>query len=137
MYAGYLEEGDKCPEKGCCGAMTFPRSENCSCHISSPCHSCASVVLACDECGWEDKSESERFIAVAPGLAILERKPRPLDNTKVDYREKLHSGCSMIKEGVYPKGMPSSEVEKIVNGTFGGRFESFGGGRFKFIAYTD
>lgn len=29
------------------------------------------------------------------------------------------------------------EVSKVVNGTFGGRFEYFSDGKFKFIAYTD
>lgn len=28
-------------------------------------------------------------------------------------------------------------VAKKVVGTFGGRFERFGGGKFKYIAYTD
>jgi len=28
-------------------------------------------------------------------------------------------------------------VESVVKGTFGGRFEQFGGGKFKYIAYTD
>ena len=68
---------------------------------------------------------------------MLEHKPRPLDNTRVDYRNKMHSNSSMIKEGVYPAGMTAEEVRKVVNGTFGGRFEQFGDGKFKFIAYTD
>ena len=61
----------------------------------------------------------------------------PLDNTKVSWRSKSHSSCSMIKEGVYPEGMTMGAVRKEVDGTFGGRFEQFGGGKFKFIAYTD
>jgi len=28
----------------------------------------------------------------------------------------------------------AAEVRKVVDGTFGGRFEQFGGGKFKFIA---
>jgi hypothetical protein len=43
----------------------------------------------------------------------------------------------MIKQGVYPEHMTLAEVEKEVVGTFGGRFEYFGGGRFKYVAYTD
>lgn len=137
MYAGYLEEGDHCQQSGCMGNMQFPKAENCSCHISPPCSSCTGRELTCSACGWIDKSEPERFIPVAPGLSMLEHKPRPLDNTKVDFRNKSHSGCSMIKEGVYPDGMTADEVRKVVDGTFGGRFEQFGGGKFKFIAYTD
>jgi hypothetical protein len=137
VYAGYLEEGDRCRESGCSGVLAFPKAENCSCHISPPCHACTSVCLKCPECGWADESEPERFIPVCDGLSMLEHKPRPLDNTKVDYRCKFHSGASMIKEGVYPEGMAAAEVRKVVDGTFGGRFEQFGGGRFKFIAYTD
>lgn len=53
-------------------------------------------------------------------------EPRPLDATKVDWHK-----------GVYPEGTGIEEVRKLVDGTFGGRFEHFGGGKFKFIAYTD
>lgn len=64
-------------------------------------------------------------------------KPRPLDPTRIDYRNHPHSSCSMIKEGVYPDGTTMEEVRKVVDGTFGGRFEYFRDGNFKFIAYTD
>ncbi|WP_413194216.1 hypothetical protein [Pararobbsia alpina] len=64
-------------------------------------------------------------------------KPRPLDPTRIDYRNHPHSSCSMIKEGVYPEGTTIDEVRKVVDGTFGGRFEYFRDGKFKFIAYTD
>lgn len=137
MYAGYLEEGDCCRELGCSGVLAFPRVENCSCHINPPCSACTSASLSCPECGWVDESDPERFIPVAPGLSVLEYKPRPLDNSKVDYRIKMHSSSSQMCEGVYPEGMTATEVRKVVDGTFGGRFEQFGGGRFKFIAYTD
>jgi len=143
MYAGYLEEGDRCREPGCCGILHFPRAENCSCHLSAPCGSCTSVALTCGDCGWRDESEPERYIEAvppahgAPGLYVLEHKPRPLDSTKIDYRTKSHSNSSQICEGVYPEGCTQAEVRKVVDGTFGGRFESFGNGRFKFIAYTD
>ena len=74
-------------------------------------------------------------------MPYVETKRRVLDPTKVDFVSKLHSSCSMIKEGVYPQsGNDAADremVRKEVDGTFGGRFESFGGGRFKFIAYTD
>jgi len=63
--------------------------------------------------------------------------PRPLDPTKIDYRNYSHTHFSMIKEGVYPEGTTMEEVRKVVEGTFGGRFEYFGNGKFKYIAYTD
>ena len=43
----------------------------------------------------------------------------------------------MIKEGVYPAALSREEVENEVRGTFGGRFEYFKDGKFKYIAYTD
>ena len=49
----------------------------------------------------------------------------------------MHTGFSQICEGVYPKGTTMAEVEKKVRGSFGGRFEHFGNGKFKYIAYTD
>jgi hypothetical protein len=137
MYAGYQEEGDTCPEIGCSGKLYYPKSDNCSCHISPPCHSCTSVVLTCKECGWEEDAPEYVYMPVAPGLYMREDKPRPLDNTKIDYRIQMHSGCSQKCVGVYPEGTTATEVKAKVNGTFGGRFESFGNGKFVFIAYTD
>ena len=136
MYAGYHEEGDNCPENGCGGQLHFPKAENCSCHINPPCNSCTSVVLTCDTCGWVDDAPDSKLVPVAPSLSMLEHKPRPLD-----YRSQLHSGCSMKKIDVYPEtgdeAADREAVRKEVNGTFGGRFESFGSGKFSFIAYTD
>lgn len=136
MYAGFYEEGDRCPSS-CGGRLSFQTPENCSCHISPPCHSCTSVVLECKECGWTDEPPEEKYIRVAPGLSMRETRPKPLDKTKISYRSKMHSSSSMIKEGVYPEGTTLAEVKKIVDGTFGGKFEHFGNGKFKFIAYTD
>lgn len=137
MYMGYHEEGDRCTELKCTGVLDYPAVENCSCHVNPPCSACTSVVLTCPECGWEEEAPDYKDVPVAPGLSMREYKPRPLDNTKIDYRAKMHSGSSMIKEGVYPEGVTAKEVAEIVRGTFGGRFETFGNGKFKYIAYTD
>lgn len=146
MYYGYLEEGDKCPN---CRAGDLDwkhpdkevRGRGCSCHLSPPCSYCTGQVLHCDECGWFDIESDEQahvtLVPLSPGISMLVNKPKPLDSTKIDYRSKMHSASSMIKEGVYPEGATMEDVRKVVNGTFGGRFESFGDGRFKFIAYTD
>lgn len=56
---------------------------------------------------------------------------------KLKWVGKAHSSSSMIKEGTYPLKMSKEEVESEVRGTFGGRFEYFGNGKFKYIAYTD
>lgn len=56
---------------------------------------------------------------------------------KLSYRSKPHSSCSMIREGTYPPFMTQEDVRKEVTGTFGGRFEYFERGKFRFIAYTD
>lgn len=137
MYAGYLEEGDTCGGKNCSGKMEFPQVENCSCHINPPCHSCTSVKLTCDKCGFQPDEPEYKEISVAPGLAMREYKPRPLDKTKIDWRSRMHTNSTMIKEGVYPEDKTREDVEKEVQGTFGGRFEYFGNGKFKYIAYTD
>jgi len=47
-----IDEGDNCPE-GCGGTMQPRDVENCSCHISPPCHACVSAGIECDTCGWE------------------------------------------------------------------------------------
>jgi hypothetical protein len=75
---------------------------------------------------------------VAPGLIQMERtKPRPLDPRKVDYRVHGHTHFTQRVVGVYPLGTKQSDVEALVKGTFGGRWESFGKGKFGYIAYTD
>lgn len=136
MHYGYFEEGDTCPECGK-GKFYFPPVENCSCHINAPCSACTDNKIECDECGYQPEEPEYKDIPIAYGLAMREYKPKPLDKTKIDYRVRMHTGSSMICEGVYPEGMGIDEVRKAVNGTFGGRFEQFGGGKFKFIAYTD
>lgn len=59
------------------------------------------------------------------------------DNTEIKWKSKAHTSCSMVKEGTYPEGATIQDVEDKVRGTFGGRFEFFGNGKFKYIAYTD
>ncbi len=137
MYMGYHEEGDRCPEAGCKGMLEYPEVTGCSCHTNPPCSACTDNPLTCNKCGWEEEAPTNKYVLVVPGLYQCEYKPRKLDNTKIDYRRKMHTGSTMIKEGVYPEGTTHEDVRKEVNGTFGGRFEQFGGGRFKFIAYTD
>ncbi len=138
MYAGYHEEGDKCPVSGCGGTCGFRAVENCSCHISPPCHRCVDNPLVCLTCGWTNEDEPEAvYVQVAPGLLQREVKPRQLDSTKIDYRTKMHTHFTQIAEGVYPEGTTRDQVEAVVKGTFGGRFESFGGGKFRYIQYTD
>ena len=134
------EEGEVCSRSGCDGVIAFQKSENCSCHISPPCSSCISVKLHCSDCGWEAEEEiiNNYVVTINTKTHVYEAfRPRPLDPTKVDWHNKPHTHFSMIKEGVYPEGTTAAEVRKLVDGTFGGRFEYFDGGRFKFIAYTD
>lgn len=140
-------EGDTCGRNGCAGVIAEHRSENCSCHINPPCSACTAPRNFCPECDWQEADEPEPEVKPmtqsekdywAEWAKEQDRlRNMPLDNTKVSWRNKPHSSCSMIKEGVYPEGMTPAEVRKQVDGTFGGRFEQFGGGKFKFIAYTD
>ncbi len=134
------EEGYTCGRDGCEGVIEMQKPDNCSCHLSAPCYACTSVRLCCLACGWVEDDPIDSLPPVQPAAAkgaFDIWTPRPLDPTRIDWRDKPHSSCSMIKEGVYPEGTTREEVRKVVNGTFGGRFEHFGGGRFKFIAYTD
>lgn len=144
-------EGDRCLRDGCQGVIEIEPAENCSCHISPPCSACTAPRAFCPECDWHEKDEPEpdakppSQAATDPWAGWRAEQERlaslPLDNTKVSYRSKSHSSCSMIKEGVYPdSGNRSADMEMVrkeVDGTFGGRFERFGNGAFKFIAYTD
>ena len=141
MYAEFYEDGDRCPH---ChkGHLYYPDVENCTCHISAPCTACINNLLKCNVCGFQPDEPEQRYLPVTPpldGPFILERfdRPRKLDRTKIDYRIKQHTAFSQICEGVYPEGATKEEVESRVRGSFGGRFEYFHDGKFKYIAYTD
>ncbi|MFK0033068.1 hypothetical protein [Pseudomonas monteilii] len=143
---GYCE-GDTCGRDGCVGVIESHKVVNCSCHISPPCGACTAPRGYCEACGWEESedpapepepiSQREKDFWKAQAEEWEGLRNAPLDNTKVSWRFVPHTNASMIKEGVYPEHMTRAEVEREVRGTFGGRFEQFGNGRFKYIAYTD
>lgn len=142
-----FEVGEVCNRNGCLGVIVEKESERgCSCHINPPCSRCTTPREECPECGWRLTDEETSFNNYLVGPvkdngAWTHYRLRPLDNTKIDWHSKHHTHFSMIKEGVYPQSGNADADRKTVlekvNGTFGGRFEQFGGGRFKFIAYTD
>ena len=135
-----FEEGEVCGRDGCEGVIQLEEHKGCSCHISPPCNNCVDRDVFCPQCGWEARKEIINDFVVTTNTKsfVYESwKPRPLDTTKIDWHNKSHTHFSMIKEGVYPEGTSQEEVREKVNGTFGGEFEYFGNGRFKFIAYTD
>jgi len=137
---GYCK-GETCTRKGCKGIVKEHRVENCSCHINPPCGSCTAPRGYCEACGWEESEDeivNDYVVSVNKSTGVYRSwEPRPLDTTKIDWHSKSHTYSSMIKEGVYPEGTTREQVEQKVRGTFGGRFEQFGNGRFKYIAYTD
>lgn len=137
---GY-EEGETCGRDQCKGIIKESALEGCSCHISPPCSACTTDRCYCPDCDWQGKDDMamDDFIVNVDRITGTYKcwEPRPLDPTKLDYHNKPHSNSSMIKEGVYPPEMTMKEVLAQVVGTFGGRFEHFGGGKFKYIAYTD
>lgn len=134
-------EGEVCNRKGCVGIIERHPVVNCSCHLNPPCSACTAPANYCATCGWEEKDEirvNGFDIQVDPVTREWKSwEPHPLDPTKIDYRIQSHTNSSQICEGVYPEGTTAAEVVKEVKGTFGGRFEHFGNGRFKYIAYTD
>ena len=118
MYLGYHEEGDKCPE---CkdGILDWEeRKTSCSCHINPPCSACTDRRLKCNKCGWLEERLDYKDVPVVPGLAMREFAPRPLDNTKIDYRVKGHTGASQICEGVYPEGTTPHEVTMLLSNEY-------------------
>lgn len=141
MYRGYCEEGDRCPNCHS-GRLYYPPVVGCSCHINPPCSACVDNKLVCDKCGYEPEEPESKIVALtSPSVGVwieeMVYKPRPLDKSRIDYRIKMHTHSSQICEGVYPEGATREEVEKKVRGSFGGRFEYFANGKFKYIAYTD
>lgn len=154
MSAVGYGEGETCGRDGCVGVIDMHPVENCSCHISPPCSACTDPRNFCPECDWEEAddpapaSPPPKKEQQAAWAAQREKwKPRTLadlDGSKIDWiHVPSDSTCSMIKEGVYPEGVPREKLVKAINGTFGGSFlyhyapENGKPGRFKFLAYTD
>ena len=142
---GY-REGETCGRNGCTGVLAERAVENCSCHLHPPCGACMEPREYCPSCDWQMIDEETTFndFKVGPVKADgswTHYRPRPLDNTKIDWRSKSHTHFSMIKEGVYPQSgdddADRAAVLEQVKGTFGGRFNHFGNGRFEYVAYTD
>ena len=151
MSALGFAEGEACGRNGCNGCIEVAPPENCSCHLSPPCASCTAPRAFCPECDWLEADEpipapapptqAEKDFWASWAKEQERLAALPLDNTKVSWRSRSHTHFSMIKEGVYPQSgdeaADRAAVRKEVDGTFGGHFQSFGGGHFKFIAYTD
>lgn len=142
---GYLE-GEVCTRNGCAGVIIEQPSDNCSCHINPPCGSCTTPREECPVCGWRLVDEETTFNdwkvgPVKSNGAWTHYRPRPLDNSKIDWHSLSHTHASMIKKGVYPQSGDDAAdrraVEAVVRGTFGGRFNQFGSGTFEYAAYTD
>ena len=136
---GY-EEGSTCNREGCAGTIKTRDSENCSCHIAAPCGRCTAPRNYCSDCDWQEKDDPlvvMEITTIYMPFGWAERKKRVLDPSKIDYRIEGHSNSSQLCIGIYPASATMKDVEQVVKGTFGGRFESFGGGRFRYVAYTD
>lgn len=139
--AGF-EVGAVCGRKGCNGIIAEYQSDGgCSCHINPPCSHCTTPREYCPVCDWQAEDDlvvqAEGAIYLCEPFAYVEKVRRVLDPSKIDYTISMHSNSSQKVAGVYPPGTTRTDVEQRVKGTFGGRFESFGDGKFSYIAYTD
>ena len=137
-------EGDQCFRDGCEGIIERHTGEGCSCHLFPPCGDCVEAREYCPECDWDGSEQIENINGYVckidpkdPSGAWLSWKPRPLDPRKIDYRITPHSNSSQLCTGVYPETATRADVEKLVKGTFGGRFTKFRNGEFEYVAYTD
>lgn len=153
---GY-EKGETCNRDGCGGTIDEHHTDSCcSCHSNPPCSHCTDSRGYCTECGWdgrEDQVEAEKARTPTEEQKAYwseqNKKREEMDSvfrqkmagkipvTEIDYRIKGHTHSSQICEGVYPEGTTKSDVESITKGSWGGRFEHFGRGTFRYIAYTD
>lgn len=134
-------EGDICGRNGCQGIIQIHPVVNCSCHINPPCSACVAPNSFCPKCDWQeadDEQINDYIVNIDKATGVYKKyELRQLDASKIDWHSFSHTNSSMIKRGVYPEGITLEEVRKIVDGTFGGRFNYFGGGKFEFVAYTD
>ena len=151
-------EGEVCGRNGCTGIIEEKDIDgSCSCHINPPCSYCEQAKEYCPECEWDAKEEQEAEehaawqaeMAKTPERKAAERRywelvrikhpVRRFDPNNLNYRIRSHTNASQICEGWFPSRMSKEDVRKQVNGTFGGRFESFDTNTqtFRFVAYTD
>ena len=134
-----VETGELCNRKGCIGIIQETENEiGCSCHINPPCSGCTTDRHYCPVCDWAAVDEIE---PISPTYKTTHpfkiRTLADLDKSKISWIIKSHTHFSQICEGVCPPDATPDEVREKVKGTFGGRFEHFKDGYFKFIAYTD
>lgn len=134
-------EGETCNRQGCKGIIMEREVEGCSCHICPPCGACTTPNEYCPVCDWQAKDDeqiNDYVVNINRETGVYRTwTERALDSTKIDWTSHSHTNSSMIKRGVYPEGTTQEDVRKLVIGTFGGRFNSFGDGRFEYVAYTD
>jgi hypothetical protein len=140
---GY-ETGEVCNRGGCQGIIQEEGSEGCcSCHISPPCSFCVDDRHYCDSCDWagidEQKPvESKSTYKYSPYIWKSNTELlAEMDHSKINWVSENHTHFTMKKRGKCPLDATMEEVRKLVDGTFGGRFERFGDGHFLFVAYTD
>jgi len=72
---------------------------------------------------------------IDPVVMEQEVKVYPYAHIKVTISE--HSNSSQLCTGTYANGVTKEQVEQRCKGSFGGRFQSFGDGKFSYIAHTD
>lgn len=149
-----VEAGEICNRNGCTGAIEAKEREgSCSCHIHPPCSHCVNDPHFCPKCGWEgieDQWKPQPADSRAQQFYnhMMDRADEYRQNVERLYKgdEEItefrciregHTHFSMIVRGVYPPSMTKEVLLKEIRGTFGGRFERYGGGRFVYIAYTD
>jgi len=155
---GYCK-GEVCNRDGCKSLIQEHQSDGgCSCHINPPCSWCETSREYCPGCGWDGKEEQDEYHinniykpSEAQQKAWAEERRKWDESeqnfnakfygkepiTEFECRRRSHTHFSMEVIGVYPDSMTMEEVAEKVRGTFGGRFEMFGKGKFKYIAYTD
>jgi len=135
--------GEICGRNGCTGIIDEYEKGVCSCHINPPCPACTEPRAYCPECGWDERNDvvvkdwQRMDIDINSGASHVHYFERKLDSSKIDYVIKMHSNSSQICEGVCPLTATMNDVREKVKGSFGGRFEHFRDGKFKYIAYTD
>ena len=145
-----IEKGQVCNRNGCNGTIAeYEKEGGCSCHVSPPCSFCTEDNSYCPLCEWyaneiivqESKIKSiGGTLFEDPFRSMRLIKGKMESGTGIDKLEWFntsHTNSTMVKTGVYPKGMAKEELVKKIKGTFGGRFVYLTDHSFKYIAYTD
>lgn len=72
-------------------------------------------------------------------MSLFPEMPAPAEKPKPRFTYTCRPGgrANQTYDGTYEDGVTREEIAAKLRGPFGGSFQSFGGGKFVYVAYVD